>query len=245
MDITVSSSRVRNVVDNILNRYVTLVELRTAIDPALEFVCMSMVSLFREDRLATYISTLNDEIDNLGKSKIDWEFIKSDEFSDLFVKATDNSLKTRFRERIQLNCKILVGSISVENVRQRNFGEDCLILVADLNPVDIMLGLKIYEQQKERPKEFSLDSSKGQTEFDFVIESGWHKLQDACRLDDVRFQTSLHKLSRAGMIKEVVGMYVNYVGGCYIITPTFQSLMNFIRFRANDPLFSISIPDPL
>jgi hypothetical protein len=113
---------------------------------------MSMVSLFREDRLATYISTLNDEIDNLGKSKIDWEFIKSDEFSDLFVKATDNSLKTRFRERIQLNCKILVGSISVENVRQRNFGEDCLILVADLNPVDIMLGLKIYEQQKKDPK---------------------------------------------------------------------------------------------
>jgi hypothetical protein len=44
------------------------------------------------------------------------------------------------------------------------------------------------------------------------------------------------------MIKEVVGMYVNYVGGRYT---TFQSLMNFIRFRANDPMFSISIPDPL
>lgn len=245
MDIAVSRSRIKNVVDNILNRYVTSVELRTAIDPALDFVCMSMVSLFREDRLATYISSLNDEIDNLGKSKIDWEFIKSDEFSDFLVRATDNSLKTRFRERIQLNCKILVGSISVENVHQRNFGEDCLILVADLNPVDIMLGLKIYEQQKNRPKEFSLDSSKGQTEFDFVIESGWHNLQGACRLDDVRFQTSLHKLSRAGMIKEVVGMYLNYVGGLYIITPTFQSLMNFIRFRANDPLFSISIQDSL
>jgi hypothetical protein len=63
-------------------------------------------------------------------------------------------------------------------------------------------------------------------------------------LDDVRFQTSLHKLSRAGMIKEIVGMYGNYVGGRYIITPTFLSLMKFIHFRANDPLFSISIPDP-
>jgi hypothetical protein len=89
MDIAVSRSRIKNVVDNILNRYVTSVELRTAIDPALDFVCMSMVSLFREDRLATYISSFNDEIDNLGKSKIDWEFIKSDEFSDFLVRATD------------------------------------------------------------------------------------------------------------------------------------------------------------
>jgi hypothetical protein len=91
-----------------------------------------------------------------------------------------------------------------------------------------MLGLKIYQQQKNRPKEFSLDSSKGQTEFDFVIESGWHDLQVA----------EWHKLSRAGLIKEIVG-------GRYIITPTFQSLINFIRFRANDPLFSISIQDSL
>jgi hypothetical protein len=106
--------------------------------------------------------------------------------------------KTRFRDRILLNCKILVGSMSLDNVHQRHFTEDFLILVADLNPVDIMLGLRIHEQQKNRPKELSFDSSEGKTELDFVIENRWHELQGACGLDDVRFQTSLHKLSRAG-----------------------------------------------
>lgn len=244
MDIRPSKSQIKNTVESIFDKYEISVELRTAIGPALDFVCMSMIGLFREDRVATYVSTINNEIEDLGKSKVDWSYINSDEFSDLFLKATDNSLKTRFRERVVLNCKILAGSMSLENVHQRHFAEDLLILVSDLNPVDLMLGLKIYEQQKNRPREFDFESREGKTEFKFVVESGWHDLQGACQLDEVRFRTALHKLTRAGLIKEVVGMYVNYVGGFYIITPAFQTLMNFIRLRANDPLFSISIPDP-
>lgn len=58
MDIRVAGSRVRHSVENILDKYVTSAELRTAIGPMLDHVCMSMVSLFREDCLARYISYL-------------------------------------------------------------------------------------------------------------------------------------------------------------------------------------------
>jgi hypothetical protein len=32
---------------------------------------------------------------------------------------------------------------------------------------------------------------------------------------------AVHKLSTAGLIKEIVGMYGNYTGGLYLITPSF------------------------
>jgi hypothetical protein len=82
--------------------------------------------------------------------------------------------------------------------------------------------------------------SQQDNECSFVINSGWYELQSVCNLEDVEFNIALHKLSTVGLIKEIVG----YTGGLYLITPAFQSLMNFIKLNANDPLFNIRIRDP-
>jgi hypothetical protein len=65
-----------------------------------------------------------------------------------------------------------------------------------------------------------------------------------CNLGDEEFRIALLKLTNAGLIKEIVGMYMDYTGGLYSITPTFQSLMKFIKLNTNDPLFNIKIKDP-
>jgi hypothetical protein len=142
-----------------------------------------------------------------------------------------------------LNCKIFVGAISLDNVHNRQQAEDFLSFVADLTPTDIMLGLKIYQQQKNRPVRFNPESQDN-SELKFVEKSGWLDLQKISKLDDVEFRIALHKLTTAGLIKEILGTYMDYTGDRYLITPTFQSLMNFIKLNANDPLFNIKIGDP-
>ena len=59
-----------------------------------------------------------------------------------------------------------------------------------------------------------------------------------CDLNEIDFGIALGKLARTGLIKEIVGMYMGYKGGLYLITPTFKKLMNFIKLGTYTPLFN-------
>ena len=74
-----------------------------------------------------------------------------------------------------------------------------------------------------------------------IVEEGkWHEIKDKLGLDEVNFNISLIKLSRVGLIKEIVGPYVGYAGWLYLITPAFIRLMKLIKY-ANEPTFNYKI----
>jgi hypothetical protein len=83
--------------------------------------------------------------------------------------------------------------------------------------------------------------SKENTELKFIVNSGWHDIRHLCQLDEVDFSIALGKLARTGLTKEIVGLYVGYTGGLYLITPTFKKLMNFIQLRTDTPLFNYHV----
>jgi hypothetical protein len=226
--------------------YLNNFEMRNAvcqipyIGTSLDFIITSLGQKVQEQRLFESLAILQEEINFVDENKIDKGFLTTEVFLDIFRKTFDNCVNTRHRERIRLNCKILVGAITIDNLNERHSTEDFLSFVADLTPIDIMVGLEIYKQQRNRLPQFDIESQDN-TELKFVVNSGWHELQKRCKLDEVDFKIALHKLSAAGLIKEIVGMYANYTGGLYLITSTFQRLMNFIRLSANDPLFNYKI----
>ena len=189
----------------------------------------------QQRRLVQTIQILHDLTDKIDKTKVDFEFLDSEEFADLIVKTFQNSVKTRHRERIRLNCKILTGSIMIENRKIRHSAEDMLGLVSDLSPIDLKVASEIYKQQTDIPEKFDMEIQGGD-EMAFVTKSGWDNLQKLCDLDESDFLLSLHKLSNANLVKQVVGSYVGYMGGKYIITRTFQRLMSMISF-SNEPIF--------
>jgi hypothetical protein len=59
-------------------------------------------------------------------------------------------------------------------------------------------------------------------------------------MDETDFRISLYKLSRVGLIKEIVGSYADYAGGYYLITPAFKRLMEFIKY-SKEPVFYYKI----
>jgi hypothetical protein len=124
----------------------------------------------------------------------------------------------------------------IENLEERSSAEDFIGFIDELSFKDLKLGLKMYEQQRDIPEKF--DPDKGNTELKFALEHGWHDLRAMCQLTEVEFRISLGKLVRTNLIKEIVGPYVNYPGGAYLITPTFQKLMKFVQLGTDTPLFN-------
>jgi hypothetical protein len=89
--------------------------------------------------------------------------------------------------------------------------------------------MEIYEHQKDMPKQFGEDKN---TELDFCYEKvRWHEIRGYCNLDEAEFIISLSKLAKAGLIKEIVGMYVSYHAGHYLITPAFKKTYEFHTVR--------------
>jgi hypothetical protein len=113
------------------------------------------------------------------------------------------------------------------------------IFLSELSPIDLLVGLEIYKQQKYMPEKFDAESNEN-TELKFIVNNGWHNIRNTCGLDEADLNIALAKLSRAGLIKEIVGMYLNYTGGIYLITPTFKRLMRFIRY-SSEPIFKYKI----
>jgi len=72
----------------------------------------------------------------------------------------ENCLKTRYEEKIRLYCKILAGSVSLDNINERSSAEDY-----DLTPGDLRVALEIYRQQEDMPAQFDGEN----TELKFVV----------------------------------------------------------------------------
>jgi hypothetical protein len=148
--------------------------------------------------------------------------------------------KTRHNEKRILYCKILAHSVSIDNAAERSSTEDFIGFIDELSLQDLKVGMKIYEQQKNMPETFDIDSDEN-TELKFIVRSGWHEIRNLCKLNEVDFNIALGKLVRVGLIKETVGPYVGYTGGLYLITPTFKRLMNFIQLGTGMPLFNYHV----
>lgn len=190
---------------------------------------------FQQKRLVQAIQLLHQEMSLIDESKIDKQFLQTEEFIDLIVKAIENSVKTRHKDRVLLNCKILSGSILIENKEIRHSAEDLLVLISDLTPIDLKVAKEIYKQQKDKPEKFDMEEDKNNALF-FVRNAGWDNLRQICELDESDFLLSLHKLSNAHLVEQVVGSYIGYMGDKYIITSTFQRLMSIISY-SKEPIF--------
>src|SRR6266511_3100305 len=78
----------------------------------------------QQRRLVELFQLLRQGMTLINESKIDKAFLESEEFVDLIIKTIENSMKTRSREKIWLNCRILTGSILTENTEIRHSSED-------------------------------------------------------------------------------------------------------------------------
>lgn len=230
--------------NNLLIRYIDTPEFRGIvasipyIGSSIDAIISGYGEKIRQKRIDQTITILKDDMAKIEQKKIDKTFLDGEEFYDLALRVFRYSLRTRHSKKITLYCKILAGSVLLDNRNERHSAEDFLGFVSELSLIDIRVAAEIYKQQSHMPKEFDHEEN---TQLNFVVNGGWHNIRQICKLDEIDFEIALGKLSRAGLIKEIVGMYIEYKGGLYLITPAFKRLMKFIRANVNEPLFNYEI----
>lgn len=211
-----------------------LVNLIPGIGSSIDVIISNEFQQLQYERIIKTMDVLNEEMNKINEKKIDRPFIGSEDFKDLLWHFLDRVVKVKDREKVILYCRILVGSIKIENANERRFADDMIDLLSNLSIRDLSIAQEIFLQQRNMPESFDHENN---TQLKFIVNQGWHQLTTKLGLNEIDFDISLRKLEISGLLKQLVGMYIGYSGGLYLITPAYIRLMKFIEFSANEPLF--------
>ena len=181
-------------------------------------------------RIENFIAELDREISTLNESKINYDFFQSEEGFDLIIKAFNSVSKTRQQEKLILYARIIKGTITLDKSFEVDDPEIYLNIVEELSVKELKVARFLYEL-----KEINVLTEQEIAEAEIDKKKNGHSINDAGILSN-RY-TDLNKddlisvfirLERTGLIKEVVGSYMGYTGGKYLINPLFKKFMAFI-----------------
>jgi hypothetical protein len=176
----------------------------------------------KEQRLESFLNALYECIRIVDQSTIKKEWVQSEEFYDLLNAAIESSLKTRSKEKLYINAMIITNSLILEN-KDRFMPEEYLSAISDLTPLELKALVVIYkefESAKRLPEQNDLQFSKS---------VNWKEsLKNKCELSDEDFIFLMKRLERTGFVKEITGMYFDYEGGEFMITPSFGKFIEYL-----------------
>ena len=153
-----------------------------------------------EERLAYFLAGLEQDVARLKEGQLDIAYIDSTSFEDLLFSAMAASARSREREKIRFNARVLSGAIRLES-RTEESGDDphlFLGLLRDLDSDDIRVLRAFVATQHGAALE------PGQSLFDFAYERTSKTLTGhvaPMRMDDMFFRVA--RLVGAGLVQQV------------------------------------------
>lgn len=186
---TSEDTKIESVIQRGLDNYLNNYPLRNAIcqipgiGSMLDYMIISVGQEFQKRRLLQAVQYLNEAMSLIEEVKVDKSFLATEEFYDIMRSTLDACLRTRHDEKIKLYCKVLAGSVVVDNTDERHSAEDFISFISELSLTDIVVASEIYEKQKNVPEKFDMESDEN-TELKFVVNSGWHDIRNICELSE-------------------------------------------------------------
>lgn len=178
-------------------------------------------------RIENFISELEKQIGLLDKSKINSEFLKTEQGFDIIIKAFNSASRTRQTEKLKLYSKIIKGAISLDKEYEEDEPETYLRIVEELTLKELKVAKCLFELKENKIKyreEETLEAEKMDGTNDAWFLSKRHPEFNRDELISIFI-----RLERTGLIKELVGSFLGYGGGQYLINPLFRKFMIFIE----------------
>ena len=192
--------------------------------PVIDTILTSKGQKISYNRLLEFIKELETEIKSIDERLINLEFIESEEFYDLLIRAIEASLKTRHNEKRKLYATILKNRCLVE--KEDLNPEFYLDIINELNVEELIVAKKLFELKTTDGYENLIKENKEKSEYIKQDKDVLALTDMPIDKDDYTF--ILLRLQRVGLIKEQTGMIIGYTGGVYNITETFRKLMKVI-----------------
>lgn len=175
-----------------------------------------------QERQAEFLHQLHLEMSRLNKEKVDEEFLSSEEFLDFLLRALTWAVRTSRTERIALLARAVSSAACKDWGRNRiDDAEALLDLAASLNVEDVRTLHVFVERYTSVPTEVGEDWDQNDLRR-FKVAGLEEYMKDAS-------ERTLMRLQARGLIREIVGTYLNYAGGAYRPTILGIDLIEFLR----------------
>jgi hypothetical protein len=171
-------------------------------------------------RIEKFIEHLENQVSQLDASKINSDFLKTELGFDLIVKAFNSASKTRQDEKLKLYAKIIKESIILGKEYQEDEPETYLRIIEDLSVKELKVAKCLFDIKEKIVILTEEEQMKGN---DAAILANKYPEFDKDELISI-----LVRLERTGLIRELVGMYLGYMGGQYLINPLFKKFIKYM-----------------
>lgn len=188
--------------------------------------------IFRE-RTSKVLNDMKERMETVEDSAIDKEYLQTEEFFDLVLKALDSAIKTRDERKLRLYARILTES-TIRSKKEGHSPEEYLDLIADLTPLELRVARALYAGWPREGCE-----SRGTND----VQEAWRGWQDRVRaevsIDGADLQLILGRLHSSGLITEEGGLFPRDVGPIdeppqYWVSLGFEKMMRFLEVRERD-----------
>ena len=189
-----------------------------------------------KERISALVNDLKEDMQErmemVANSTLDKEYLESEEFFDLVMRAFDAAIRTRDEEKRRLYARILTES-TIRSKREKGYSpEEYLRIIADLTPRELYVARTLYRDWPGKVDEHR--------EYNEVNEEAWKAWQDkVCAeggIDGADLQLILGRLRSSGLITESIAS-LRLGGGPvtelpeYWVSPPFEKLMRFLEQR--------------
>jgi hypothetical protein len=211
----------------------TLVAAIPVIGSSLDMVLASEGQRIYKERIRKLIVAMKDDMhermETVEDSALDKDYLKSEEFFDLVIRALDATIKTRDEAKRRMYARILTES-TILSEREGHSPEEYLELIVDLTPQELMVARALY---RDWPRRVGDNEGRGDA------EEGWKRWQDRVRaevgLDGTDLQLILGRLRSSGLATEALGTVRSTPQPDdlpeYWVAPSFEKLMRFLERR--------------
>jgi hypothetical protein len=193
---------------------------------SLDILLSSSGQNFVIKRIETLIAELNNQLGQLDKSKINHDFLETEEGFDLVVKAFNSASRTRQNEKLKLYAKIIKGALTEGKEYQEDDPELYLKIIEELSVKELRVAKCLYELKEVKKKNPEQDNPNGKQ--DGMTNDAWWLSKQYPEFDKDELVSIFIRLERTGLIKELVGSFLGYGGGQYLVNPLFKKFIDFI-----------------
>jgi hypothetical protein len=210
------------------------VALIPGIGGSLDLVLASEGPRIYRERILKLITAMKDDMqermETIENSAIDKEYLESEEFFDLVMRAFDATIKTRAEAQRRVYARILTES-TIRSARVGHSPEEYLDLIAALTPLELRLARALYTDMP-RARYESREAAE--------VQEAWRGWQDKvcaeASIDRADLRLILGRLSSSGLITEEGGLFPRDFGPrddppLYWVSLAFEKLMQFLERR--------------
>lgn len=186
----------------------------------LDIILSSKGQKIINERIEKFTKSLSEQVKELEESIVNKDFLDSEEWFDLIIKAYSAASKTRQDEKLHLYAKIIKESILINKEFEEEEPELYLKIIEELSVKELKIAMILFDIKEEKI-ELSTDE-KNQFNDATLLSM---KFPELAKVDLISI---FSRLEKTGLIKEIVGTYLDYKGGGYRINTLFHNLIKFL-----------------